>query len=95
MSEHHTHHIMPTSTLITIWIGLMILTGITVWVSTINLGFLNVAVALTIASCKALLVVFWFMHLRYENAMLKMMVLITFVVLAIFIGFTFFDVAYR
>ena len=95
MTEHHEHHVMRTATLATIWGALLILTATTVWVSTIDLGFLNVAVALTIASCKALLVVFWFMHLRYENTMLKTMVLITFVVLAIFIGFTFFDVAYR
>ena len=95
MTERHEYHVMSTATLATIWGALLVLTAVTVWVSTMNLGFLNVAVALSIASCKALLVVFWFMHLKYENAMLKTMVLITFVVLAIFIGFTFFDVAYR
>ncbi len=95
MTEHHEHHVMSTATLATIWVGLLILTAVTVGVSRVDLGFLNITVALTIASCKATLVVFWFMHLRYENALLKLMVLITFVVLAIFIGFTFFDVAYR
>jgi len=35
------------------------------------------------------------MHLKYENRVLKGMVATAFVVLAIFIGMTFFDVAYR
>lgn len=94
MTEQH-HHVMKYGTLTLIWVLLLILTGVTVWVSTIDLGFLNVATALTIASCKALLVVGWFMHLKYEDTGLKIMVLITFVILAIFIGLTFFDVAYR
>lgn len=94
MTEQH-HHVMKYGTLTIIWVLLLILTGVTVWVSTIDLGFLNVAAALTIASCKALLVVGWFMHLKYEDKGLKIMVLITFIILAIFIGLTFFDVAYR
>jgi len=35
------------------------------------------------------------MHLKYENRMLGVFVLLVFVILAIFIGFTFFDVAMR
>jgi cytochrome c oxidase subunit 4 len=35
------------------------------------------------------------MHLKYENRTLKTMVLVAFVILAIFIGFTFFDTANR
>ncbi len=35
-----------------------------------------------------------FMHLKYENWVFKGFVLMTFAILAIFIGFTFFDTAY-
>jgi cytochrome c oxidase subunit 4 len=80
---------------IAVWAALMVLTAITVEVSTIHLGFLNVVSAMTIASVKASLVVFFFMHLKYENRTLKTMVLVAFVILAIFIGFTFFDTANR
>src|SRR5947208_2076914 len=31
-----------------------------------NLGFLNIYIALTIATCKALIVVLYFMHVRYS-----------------------------
>lgn len=93
--EHHEHHILPYSLLVKVWAALLVLTGITVWVAGIDFGFLNVVVALTIATTKALLVVLIFMHLRYENRAFHIMVLTAFVILAIFIGFTFFDTAYR
>jgi cytochrome c oxidase subunit 4 len=35
------------------------------------------------------------MHLKYESNLIRIMVFIAFLILAIFIGFTFFDVAYR
>lgn len=89
------HHGPGYGLFIAIWGVLMCLTGVTVWAASIDLGFLNVVAAMTIASTKALLVTFFFMHLKYENWTLKIMVLLAFVILAIFIGFTFFDTAYR
>jgi cytochrome c oxidase subunit 4 len=93
--EHTKHHGPGYGLFIGIWAALMVLTAVTVEVSTIHLGFLNVLVAMTIASFKASLVVFFFMHLKYEDRTFKTMVLVAFVILAIFIGFTFFDTAYR
>ena len=95
MIESHEHHGPGYKLFILIWIGLLILTGVTVLAAEIDLGFLNVALAMTIASTKAALVTFFFMHLKYENMALKVMVLICFIILAIFIGLTFFDTAYR
>jgi cytochrome c oxidase subunit 4 len=97
MNEHEQtkHHGPGYGLFIAVWAGLMVLTSITVEVSTIHLGFLNVVAAMAIASVKASLVVFFFMHLKYENRTLKTMVLVAFVILAIFIGFTFFDTANR
>jgi cytochrome c oxidase subunit 4 len=73
----------------------MVLTGVTVGVASFDFGYLNVLAAMAVASTKALLVIFFFMHLKYENRMLGAFVLLVFVILAIFIGFTFFDVAMR
>lgn len=98
MTEHssdHAPHIMGYGTLAAVWGALLVLTTITVAVSRIDLGFLNVVAALGVASCKALLVIFLFMHLRYENQVIKGMVFLAFLMLAIAIGFTFFDVGYR
>lgn len=88
-------HILSYKALALVLAALLVLTGITVWAAGMDFGFLNVVVAMSIASCKASLVVLFFMHLKYENLTLKLMVLTAFMILAIFIGFTFFDVAYR
>ncbi|AMK12619.1 MAG: cytochrome C oxidase subunit IV family protein [Pseudodesulfovibrio sp.] len=95
MSENTNHHAPGYGLFIGIWGALMVLTAVTVGVAQVHLGFLNVVVAMAIASLKASLVVFFFMHLKYENRTLKTMVLVAFVILAIFIGFTFFDTANR
>jgi cytochrome c oxidase subunit 4 len=93
MKEHD--HILPYKILSVVWIILLILTFITYRISQINLGYLNVLVALLIATTKATLVVLFFMHLKYESNVIRYMVLTVFLILAIFIGFTFFDVSYR
>jgi cytochrome c oxidase subunit 4 len=88
-------HIVPYRTFILIWIALLILTGATVAVAQVDLGALNIWVALTIASCKSALVVFIFMHMKYEQRLFKLALLSALIILAVFIGFTFIDVLYR
>ncbi len=91
-----THkHIMPFALLAKIWLILLTLTGVTVGIAAFDFGYLNVLAAMTVASAKALLVILFFMHLKYENRTLGAFLLLVFVLLAIFIGFTFFDVAWR
>jgi len=88
-------HILSYGFLAAIFAALMVLTATTIYVSQIDLGFMNVVVALSVASAKAALVIFFFMHLKYENRLLKTMVLLAFILLAICIGFTFFDIGPR
>lgn len=94
MSEH-SHEPVPYRTFILIWIALLILTGITIAVSRIDLGHWNIWVALGVASIKSSLVIFVFMHLRQESKLFKIGLLVMLTILAIFIGLTFFDVLYR
>ena len=93
--EVHASHPLGYGLLVAIWAALMALTVTTVAVAQVDLGFLNIVVALGVASAKASLVIFVFMHLKYENRTLKGMVALAFVILAIFIGFTFWDVGLR
>jgi len=74
---------------------LLILTGLTVAVSYVHLGFWNVPVALSIASLKASLVLLFFMHLKYEGRVIRYSFISTVLFLAVMIGFTFWDVAFR
>ncbi len=94
MSEH-VHEPVPYRTFILIWVALLILTGVTVAVSRVHLGALNIWVALGVASIKSSLVIFVFMHLRQESKLFKICLIVMLVILAIFIGLTFFDVLYR
>ena len=90
-----TSHIVPYRTFILIWIVLLILTAVTIGVAQVDLGFMNIWVALSIASLKSGLVVAVFMHLKYEQPLFKIAVFAALAILAIFIGLTFFDVLYR
>ena len=79
-----------------VWIGLVILTGITVSMAGMDLGFLTIAIVLAIAALKAGLVLGYFMHLRYETGTLfKLMIPIVLAALTLFIGLTFTDIAFR
>lgn len=82
-------------TLIYVWTGLIVLTAATITVSGMHLGRLSTLAALLIASIKACLVLFFFMHLKYERRLLKLMLLMPIVTLTVIIGLTFFDIWYR
>jgi cytochrome c oxidase subunit 4 len=75
MSEHSSS---PLKTYVTIWLTLLAGTALTAYAATIDLGHFNAAVALTIASTKALLVALFFMHLRgASERLIKLVVIAT------------------
>lgn len=94
MTGEHKH-IVSERTFIGVWLALLALTGVTVAVSHIDLGPWNVWLALSIASLKSALVIAFFMHMKYENRLFKGFFFCALLTLAIFIGFTFFDVHFR
>ncbi len=93
MSEHE--HIVSYKVIVFIWLVLLVLTGVTVAVSFVDLGALNIWVALGIASTKSSLVISYFMHMKYERPIFKISLLVALCTLAIFIVLTFIDVLYR
>ena len=95
MNEHESEHILPYGFLAQILAGLVLLTAVTVGVSYIDWGFLNVPIALFVASSKATLVLLFFMHIKYEGMVIKVSFISTMLVLAFLISFTFWDVAFR
>jgi cytochrome c oxidase subunit 4 len=74
-SEEHRQHVIPASIYVGIWAILMVLTGVTVFVSFIELHDWNIVLALTIATIKATLVVLFFMHLYYSSKLTKVTVI--------------------
>lgn len=95
MSEHSIQHLMSYKTLALVLAALLLLTGVTIGVSYVDAGIFNVPIALTIAASKVTLVLLFFMHLKYEGKAIRYSFISTVVVLAIMIGFTFWDVAFR
>mgnify|MGYP005833888581 CR=1 FL=1 len=94
--EGKFHPIKP-KTYVLVWIGLVILTGITISVAGMKLGRFSVSTALVIAAVKSALVLNYFMHLKYEKGLwiFKLMIPGILAILVLFIGITFFDVAFR
>jgi cytochrome c oxidase subunit IV len=88
-------HVTGYGKLLLIIAALLALTGVTVAVSYVNLGFYNVPIALLIATAKSSLVLLFFMHLKYEGTAIKVSFLSTIAFLCIMISFTFWDVAFR
>ena len=82
-------------TYVTVWLQLLALTALTVAVAGIHFGFASILIVLLIAGTKSSLVGEYFMHLKHESPLLRRMVLIVLAVLAVFIGLTFTDVAFR
>jgi cytochrome c oxidase subunit IV len=72
---HQSHHIVPTRIYYTIFATLMVLTGVTVGIAYIDLGRMNAVVALAIACFKALIVVLFFMHVKYSTRLTRLTVI--------------------
>ena len=70
-----SEHIMSSKLYYTIWIVLLCLTVVTAAVSFVDLGRFNTVIALVIATVKALLVVLFFMHVKYTSEKLTKIVI--------------------
>lgn len=90
-----TQRVSGISTYIVTWIALVILAVASIMITTLYTGAFAIVIALIIASVKAALILYIFMHLRHEGRFLKLAFLLPLIVFAFSIGFTFLDVLYR
>jgi cytochrome c oxidase subunit IV len=88
-------HVVSTRVYYGIFAVLLVLTAVTVAVASIDLGPLNTVVALSIAVTKAVLVILYFMHLRYSTKLTWLVIGIGFAWLGILIAFTLSDTLTR
>ena len=72
--EHAEHHIVTPFTYGIVFVTLLIFTGLTVMAAYIDLGIFNPVVALAIATIKAVIVILFFMHIKYQSKLIKMTV---------------------
>ena len=85
-------HVVPVKTYIGIFLALLCLTALTTGVAFVDLGEeLNTIVALTIAVAKMLLVILFFMHVKYSSGLTKIVIVAGFFFLAILVSLTLAD----
>ncbi len=94
MSEH-THsqekHITSYKTYFIVWVALMVLTFVTVYISYLDFGQLNIVIAMVVASIKAGAVALFFMHLKFEDSITWLFALFPIALLFLLIGMTILD----
>jgi len=95
MVEPSEGHIQPYGHLLAVLAALLTLTAVTVTVSRVELGALNIWAAIAIASVKSTFVLLFFMHLKYEGRFIRTTFVVTICTLGLLIGFLFWDVSFR
>ena len=93
--SQHSHHILPRATLFKVFGALVALTIITVITAQWDLGGLDVPLALAIATTKVILVMLYFMALKYDNRVNAMVFSVGVILVGIFLTFTLFDTQFR
>ncbi|WP_153556458.1 cytochrome C oxidase subunit IV family protein [Roseimaritima sediminicola] len=94
MSDHSDHgfaHPQSITTLLTVFAALVFLTIVTVVQASFHLGNWEIWIALFIASLKAALVLYFFMHLGHEKPFNILVFFSTLFFLALFLGGTLSD----
>ncbi len=92
MEQHaNEHHIVPVRVYITIFLTLMAFTALTVFASFKDFGPGNTIIAVSIAVLKATLVILYFMHVRYNDNVVRIAVFAGFLWLGVMIVLTLSD----
>jgi cytochrome c oxidase subunit 4 len=72
--EHGEHHIVTPVQYSMVFAALLIGTALTVIAAKIDLGVFNPVIALAIACTKAVIVILFFMHVKYQSKLVKLTV---------------------
>jgi len=93
--KNNENHVSSDSLNWSVLVILLILTTLTILAIKIHLGAYTVALALILASIKVTIVLTYFMHLKFENLLLRLMVGGVFLLFAVVIVITFIDYYFR
>jgi cytochrome c oxidase subunit 4 len=86
-AHHEGGHVVPLWLLAGVLGVLLVLTILTVAVTWVDLGRLNIWIAIVVAAIKATLVALYFMHLRWDRPFNGVILLISLVLVVLFLGF--------
>ncbi len=88
---HDEHHVVSWKLLTVIFAALLFLTFLTVAAIQIDLGALNIVIALAIAVVKGSLVIYYFMHLKWDRSFHALCIILAITFVAIMIGYMMID----
>jgi cytochrome c oxidase subunit 4 len=95
VEKEHKEHLIPYGTYFLVWLSLISLTVLTVTVAGIELGRIALFVALAIAFVKSTLVVSYFMHIKFDDLIFRIFLLVALVTLASIFILTATDIFFR
>ena len=90
-----SEHIVPRQTYFAVFGALLVFTALTVIAATIDFGRMNDVIAMTIAVTKMMLVLLFFMHVRYSSRLIWVIVASMFFWLLILLSLTLTDYTSR
>jgi cytochrome c oxidase subunit 4 len=88
---HSGEHIVSPKLYVGIFLLLMVLTALTVFAASLDLGWANPVVALVIATTKATVVILFFMHVKYSTRMTQIVIVSALFFLFLLLGLTLTD----
>jgi cytochrome c oxidase subunit IV len=91
MSTGTGPHIVSPTVYLLIWLALMVGTGLTVFAALQDFGIFNPIIALVIATTKAILVILFFMHVKYSGKHIALVILSGLFFLAVLLTLTLSD----
>ncbi len=95
MAENITHHVTKYKTHAFVLLALLILTALSVLASLIDFDSITMIIAISLAATKAVIVLWYFMHLKYESRMIRLMVYLVLLVFIAILIVTFLDYNFR
>ena len=84
-------HVVPVKVLVAVWAALVVLTVVTVAATWVDLGGLNLWLAMAIATLKASLVLLYFMHMRYDAPFNAVVFIAALLFVMLFVSFALID----
>lgn len=88
-------HDISYSKYLLVWISLIAFTSVTVTIAGINFGDYTLFLAMLIAAIKSSLVINIFMHIKFEDPIFRVFLIISGFTLLVIFSLTFFDYFYR
>ena len=73
--EEAAHHVVSPQIYVVIFLALLVFTALTVGASYVEMGIFNPIAAILIACIKAVIVVLFFMHVKYSSKLTKLTVI--------------------